>query len=395
MTPVPTTLEKVREETLLEKARWAPHFLPDGRHFLFTAFSPRAETRGIYAGSLDSKQTKRLLGDLSNAAYAPPGYLLFVRNWTLMAQPFDAKRLELTGEAFSVADQLTVNADEIKAAFSVSETGILTYSTGANLRELVWFNRLGQEIGRVGSPDSYAELRLSPDENTLAVRNENPLFGPLDIWLIDLSRGTRSRFTSDPVLTGSHIWSPDGSRIVYSSARTGTWDLYQKTTSGVAPEELLFHSEDNKFATDWSPDGRFITFFSLSPEAEGAGTLWILPLFGDRQPFRFIQSKVNAVAGRFAPNGRWLSYISDESGKREMHIRPFPPSAGVWPFLPDGGWNHRWRRDGKELFYIAPDGKLMAVDASTDGIFRLGTPKVLFEVRGWSRYGNAQLQRDS
>ena len=193
MTPVPTTLENVREETLLEKTRWAPYFLPDGRHFLFTAFSPQAETHGIYAGSLDSNQTKRLLGDLSNAVYSPPGYLLFVRTWMLMARPFDAKRLEFTGEAFSVADQLTVSANVIRAAFSVSETGILTYSSGANLRELVWFNRLGQEIGRVGTPDSYAGLSLSPDESTLAVRNDNPLFGSPDIWLIDVSRGTRSR----------------------------------------------------------------------------------------------------------------------------------------------------------------------------------------------------------
>ncbi len=337
MTPVATTLERVREETLLEKIRWSPHFLPDGRHFLFTAFSPRAETRGIYVGSLDSKETKRLLGDVSNAAYAPPGYLLFVRDWTLMAQPFDAKRLQLTGEAFSVADQLTVNANEIRAAFSVSETGILTYSSGANLRELVWFNRLGQEIGRVGTPDAYAGLSLSPDENTLAVRNENPLFGPLDIWLIDLSRGTRSRFTSDPVLTRFSYLVARREPYCFFFSPERHLGLVSEGHQRRAPEELLFNSEDNKFATDWSPDGRFITFFSLSPEAEELTPCGCCRSLVIASRSAFIQSKVNAVGGRFSPNGRWLAYISDESGKLEMHVRPFPPSAGVWPFLAGGG----------------------------------------------------------
>jgi dipeptidyl aminopeptidase/acylaminoacyl peptidase len=225
----------------------------------------------------------------------------------------------------------------------------------------------------------------SPDGNTIATRLENPLFGSFDIWLLDLSRGTRSRLTSEPALTGGHIWSPDGTRIVYSSARNGTWDLYQKATNGKAPEELLFRSEDNKFVTDWSPDGRFITYHSVSPQEEGGSTLWVLPMFGDRQPTRFIGSKVNAASGRFSPNGRWLSYNSDESGRLEWHVRPFPSSDGVWPFLP--GRSHRWRRDGKELFYIGLDGKLMAAKASTDKTFQLDSPKPLFEVRTSSQYG--------
>ncbi|MEW5978373.1 MAG: protein kinase [Acidobacteriota bacterium] len=385
---VATTLEGTRQETSLEKARYSPCFLPDGRHFLFTAETPRAGTRGgIYVGSLDSKESRRLLGDFSNIAYAPPGYLLFVRDWTLMAQPFDVRRLQLTGEAFPVADQLTVTGTEFRGAFSVSETGVLTYSSGPNMRELVWFNRAGQELGRVGTPDAYDRPSLSPDEKTVAVVNLNPVFGGSDVWLTDVSRGTRSRFTSEPAWTAAHIWSPDGSRIVFSSPRNGNWDLYQKAISGTPQQEVLFKSDDNKYADDWSLDGRLITY--TSPPPGGGVALWVLPLFGDRQPIRFPESKSFAAFGHFSPNGRWLAYVSDESGGEELeiHVRPYPASAGVWQVSTGGGLNPRWCRDGKELFYIAPDGHLMAVEVETEGPFHYATPKKLFRVRSWGQYG--------
>jgi len=304
-----------------------------------------------------------------------------------MAQPFDARRLQLTGEPFPVADQLTVTGTESKGAFSVSQTGVLTYSSGPNMRELVWFNRAGQELGRVGAQDAYDLPSLSPDGNTVAVQNLNPLFGPADVWRLDVSCGTRSRFTSDPAWTDAHIWSPDGSRIVFSSPRNGNWDLYQKATSATGQEEVLLQSNEGKFAHDWSPDGRFITYSTLPPE--GGQVLWVLPLFGDRQPMRFSGSKINAAYGSFSPNGRWLAYISDESGAHELevYVRPFPASAGVWQVSRGGGGPPQWRRDGKELSYIAPDGKLMAVEVTTQGTFHAGTPKALFPVRGWGLWG--------
>jgi len=387
VTPVATRLEGKGPETLLEKARWSPYFLPDGDHFLFAAYSPRSERRGIYVGSLDSNESKRLLGDYSSVVYAPPGYLLFLRQWTLMAQPFDASRLQLIGEPLPIADQLTVTGTEFRGAFSVSETGVLTYSSGPNLRELVWFNRAGQEVGRVGTPDAYDQPALSPDGNSVAVRNPNPLFGAFDVWLVDVSRGTRSRFTADPVWTDAHIWSPDGSRIAFSSPRNGNWDLYQKTTSAMAQEETLLQSNEDKFTHDWSPDGRFIIYSTLP--AERGPALWVLPLFGDRQPIRFSEPKFNAVLGRFSPNGRWLAYLSDESGAHEweVYVRPFPASAGVWPVSRGAGTLPKWRRDGKELFYIAPDGKLMAVEVATEGTFLAGTPRTLFQTHGWGFFG--------
>ena len=236
-TPVATSLVGTRQELQVERTRMSPHFLPDGRHFLFAAPSHRPETRGIYLGSLDSAETRRLLRDESHVAYAPPGYLLFIRDWTLMAQPFDAKRLQITGEPFPVADQLANVVHGMKGSFSVSETGTLAYFRLGHFRQLTWLNRQGEELGPVGVPDAYSFPSLSPDETTIAVSKANPQVGAADIWLIDARRGHASRFTFAPGSDAVPIWSPDGSRIVFASYRSGTWDLYQKATIGTAQEE--------------------------------------------------------------------------------------------------------------------------------------------------------------
>jgi len=383
-TPMATSLEGTRQETLQDTGRWSPYFLPDGRHFLFSAYSP--PSRGIYVGSLDSRETRHLLTAESNVAYTPLGYLLFIRDWTLMAQPLDAERLQLAGEPFPVADQLTNLVHGMKGGFSVSETGGLAYFRGGDTRQLTWFNRAGEELGPVGEPDAYTYPFLSPDEKTIAVTKVNPQAGAADIWLIDLRRGHPSRFTFDPETDFLPIWSPDGTRIVFTSSRNGSWDLYQKATSGTAQEEVLLKSNEGKFPTDWSADGQFIAYNRMSPE--GGTDLWVLPLFGDRKPIPFVQSEFLEVFGHFCPNGRWLAYVSDESGRAEVYVRPFPVSAGIWPVSTGGGTQPRWRRDGKELFYLSPHGKLMVVEVNAGDRFRAGAPKALFQMRlpvdfGW------------
>ena len=259
VTPVATSLEGTGQESQIEKGRWSPQFLPDGRHFLFIAYSNRPEIRGIYVGSLDSEETKRLLSTESHVAYTSLGYMLFIRDSTLMAQPFDADRLQLIGEPFPVADQVTNLVHGLKGSFAVSETGVLAYFRGGDIRQLTWFNRAGEELGPVGVPDAYSYPSLSPDEKTIAV-TKNSQGGASDIWLIDLGRGNPSRFTFDPERDFLPIWSPDGRRIVFTSSRNGSWDLYQKAVSGTAQEELLLKTNDSKFPTDWSWDGRFIAY---------------------------------------------------------------------------------------------------------------------------------------
>jgi eukaryotic-like serine/threonine-protein kinase len=378
VTPVATSLEGTGQVSQIEKGRWSPQFLPDGRHFLFIAYSNRPEIRGIYVGSLDSEETKRLLSAESHVAYTSLGYLLFIRDSTLMAQPFDADRLQLIGEPFPVADQVTNFVHGLKGSFAVSETGALAYFRGGDTRQLTWFNRAGEELGPVGVPDAYSYPSLSPDEKTIAV-TKNSQGGASDIWLIDLGRGHPSRFTFDPERDFLPIWSPDGSRIVFTSSRNGSWDLYQKAVSGTAQEELLLKSNDSKFPTDWSWDGRFIAYNRQSPD--GGTNLWVLPLFGDRKPIPFVHSEFYEMFGYFSPNGRWLAYVSDESGRSEVYVRPFPVSAGISPVSTGGGRQPRWRRDGRELFYLSLHGKLMVVEVNGGDGFRAGAPKALFQMR--------------
>jgi Tol biopolymer transport system component len=379
VTPVATKVDGARQESAVEAARLWTQFLPDGRHFLFGILSPRPEIRGTYVGSLDSQATRRLLNTVSNVAYAPPGYLLFVRDWTLMAQPFDAELLQLAGEPLQVADQLTFSTHTLQGAFSVSDTGVLAYIRGGNMRQLVWFNRAGQELGPVGAPDAYGLPSLSPDEKSVAVTNSNPAIGASDIWRLDLLRGIASRFTFHPESDRMPIWSPDGGSIVFTSWRDGTWDLYQKAASGTGQEEVLLKSNESKWPTHWSWDGRFIAYNNAT--AKGDYDLWVLPLFGDHQPIALVQKQFNESGGQFSPSGRWLAHTSDESGKVEVYVRPFPPSAGIWRVSTDGGTQPRWRHDGKELFYLAPDGKLMAVEVTEGERFEAGTPTALFQMR--------------
>jgi serine/threonine protein kinase len=375
-TPV-TTLDKSRSET---SHRW-PFFLPDGQHFLYFARSSQVEGGGVYVGSLDAKQAKQLLPTtLLNAIYASPGYLLFVRDKTLLAQRFDADKLQLSGEPFPVAEHVASNPGLARGAFSVSESGVLAYYSGSgDLNQPLWFDRGGKQIGSLGELGLYFTLGLSPDGKRAAVNRADQQMGTNDIWLFDLLRGVPLRFTTDPAGDSNPLWSPDGSRIVFTSNREGVGNLYQKITSGGGNEELLLKSSDEKWPNDWTADGQFIVYQTFN--AKTKWDLWLLPMSGDRQPTKFLETQFNEHQAQFSPEGKWIVYTSDESGTSEIYARTFPATDGKWRISTGGGSQPTWRRDGRELFYIASDRKLMAVDVKPGNSFEASIPKPLFQTR--------------
>jgi Tol biopolymer transport system component/DNA-binding winged helix-turn-helix (wHTH) protein len=379
---VAATGGEVTPATILDVSRQEvrhgyPQFLPGGRHFIYLVQSARPENTGIYAGSLDSKETKRLVSTQTNAAYAGSssgsGYLLFTRDDALMAQAFDATRLELTGAPLLVTQPVSISTTPLRslAAFSVSGNGVLAYRAGGNTgaKELVWFDRQGKRLGTVGEPAEYSNPALSPDEKRLVVCRVNPQARTRGLWVFDLVQGTSSRFTFDPADESNPVWSPDGSRIAFT-ARKGHLDIFLKAATGSGDAKVLLESGQDKNLVDWSPDGSILF-------TQG-GSVWTLGLDGDHKP-----NGPFAVSGnpRVSPNGRWVAYGSDESGRNEVYVQSFPPSGGKWQVSTAGGTGGQWRRDGKELFYLADD-KLMAVEVKTDApAFEKAIPKPLFALR--------------
>jgi serine/threonine protein kinase len=374
-----------------ENAHLFPQFLPDGRHFLYLARSAQKQHTGIYLGSLDSKDTRRLVSTESNAAYTPPGYLLFVREGTLMVQPFSAKTFQLEGEPSPVAPQVAQYLDY--RAFSASQNGVLAYRSDVQVKntQLVWVDRAGKRLGPVGPPGYYRMPRLSPDETRVAVENLDPQTGRGDIWLLDLSRGTSSRFTFDPADDAQPTWSPDGNRIIFRSQREGSYTLYEKSSNGTGKEEMLLQQNDFLRPEDWSPDGRLFLYATITADNPKSFTdLWVLPLFGERKPMPYLQTEFWQHEARFSPDGRWIAYRSDESGKMEIYVQSFPAPSGRVPVSTEGGVNPSWRGDGKELFYLAADQKLMAVEVKSGATFQAGVPRALFLTRVSGAVGSSK-----
>jgi serine/threonine protein kinase/Tol biopolymer transport system component len=373
-TPV-TTLDESRKET----GHLWPHFLPDGRHFLFLARSTQRENTNIYAGSLDSPERKLLLNVDSNAVYAPPGFLLFRRQEALMGQQFDAEKLELQGEPFPIADRIDYGAATGHGFFSASQTGALTFiSTNGLTTQLVWFDRGGKQLAQIDGPAADVGLRLSPDEKHLAVSRLDSQ-GSSDIWVIDLLSNKPSRLTFDPAGEVGPVWSPDSSRIVFFSDRGDGSTIYQRLANGTGKDEVVAKFSAPAGPHDWSPDGRFILFSIIS--GLGSTDLWVIPLFGEQKPAPLVQTEFSERQGRFSPDGKWIAYTSNASGTYQVYVEGFPTSGGKWQVSTAGGAQPQWRGDGKELFYLTPDRKLMAVEVNGAGsAFTAGIPKVLFEL---------------
>jgi Tol biopolymer transport system component len=375
-TPSPLTkLDRSRGES---DHLW-PQFLPDGHRFVYLARSSQAENTGVYLGSLDSEDRRLLMKVDSNVAYAPPGYLIFQREGTLMAQSFDPTRAQLGGEALSVANDVGYSTANGRGAFAVSETGMIAYRNGLSSArsDVAWFDRTGKRLASLDVSDANPDSWLSPDERSVALSRGDQKTGT-NIWLVNLTSSTSSRFTFDVGIDDLPLWSPDGTHIVFASNRRGSFDLYRKASSGAGQEEVLLASSNDKYASDWSRDGRFIAYYT--PGTKGDFDLWILPLFGERKSMPFARTPFDERNARFSPDGRWIAYVSNESGRYEVYVQPFlPASGGKWQISTTGGYQPRWRGDGKELFYIGADGKVMSVSVVADGGFKVGVSKALFQ----------------
>jgi Tol biopolymer transport system component len=300
-----------------------------------------------------------------------------------MAQPFDVDKLRVTGEEFAVVKQISRDLSSM-AGFSVSESGVLAYLTGNLATQLTWFDRSGTQLRTVGLPAAYIYLQLSPDEKRLVVARTDPPAVVPDISVIDLARNVASKLTSDSSIEDFPVWSPDGSQIVFSSNREGPMNLYWKLSSGAGKEESLIKSNRPEHTQDWSPDGRFLLYRTFGVKTKS--DIWVLPMFGDRKPYPLLDTEFDEAFARFSPDGRWVAYASDEAGTGEVYVRPFQGSGGSWRISTDGGSAPRWRRDGKELFYVS-GGKLMAVAVkASQTSFEPGVPRLLFEKSGISNY---------
>jgi Tol biopolymer transport system component len=305
-----------------------------------------------------------------------------------MAQPFDAGSAQIAGDAFSVAEDVVFsNVTSDFAPITVSDTGVLLYSSRGVLRDpsqIVWLDRAGKLLAPVAGPGNLIDPSISPDEETMAfarnpVNNDNARY---DIWLRDLTRGTETRLTFDG--SANHpVWSPKGDRIAFSFVRRGRRDIYQKAASGAGESELLVPASINAVPYQWSRDGRFIVYRDVGPKTEQ--DLWVFPIGGnapaDQKPVPFLQTDFIEEQGQISPDGRWMSYRSDESGQPDVYVRPFPSGEGKWRISTAGGEQPRWRGDGKELFFLGGDGKMMAVPVNPgpSSPFEASSPTPLFQ----------------
>ena len=368
-----TSLDTTRGET---SHAW-PHFLPDGRHFLYLTRSTQPEHDGVmYVGSLDSTERIRVVHPDSHAVYAPPGYLVYMQGNTLVAQAFDATTFRVTGEPLPVAHQVERTVGSRRGAFSISSTGVLAYRPIAETR-LTWYERSGRALRSIGPEGRYSNPALSPDEKQVAVGRLDVATGAPDIWLIDLTRADlASRFTFESAAEDMALWSADGRRVVY---RTAFWRLWQKAVDGSVPEELMTDARSTN-PLDWSPDGCCL-LYQARPRTAVGSDLWLLPLQGNRPATPVFQTPFLEAQGRFSPDGRWLAYVSNESGRNEVYVRAFPSGESKRQVSSQGGIEPMWRRDGKELFYLALDRKLMTAPVSTGSSFEAAPPVALFETR--------------
>jgi eukaryotic-like serine/threonine-protein kinase len=375
-TPSPVTkLDSTRNE---QTHRW-PCFLPDGKHFLFfirtTAAGSGSGNDSICIGSTESQDVKHLFNGASDAVYAQ-GYLLFIHESALMAQQFDLKKLEVTGEPVPIVQQIQYDARFSKATFSVSQNGLLVYQSNGTRwkRELALFDSSGDKIASFGQPEIFLRSRLSNDGKRIAMEIVDLQSHNIDLWLYEIERGIQTRFTFDPAADLAPLWAPNGDRIIFSSKRNIHQDLYIKTTTGSIPEELLSNFGDqDKIADDWSSDGNYI-LFETTNNPKTKSDLWILPMTGDRKPIPFLQTEFNEHAGVFSPDMHWVAYISNESGKDEVYVRPFirpgsqqtQASSGKWQISVNGGLMPKWRADGNAIYYDS-ENKIMMAETKANG----------------------------
>jgi eukaryotic-like serine/threonine-protein kinase len=389
---VPAPVTQLDPSTGETTHRW-PDFLPDGVHFLYLGRQVSSnQPSAVYVSSLDSFSRKKILDALSEAKYAAPGYLVYGRSNTLFAQRFDVRSLSLEGEAEPIVGDASAQTILLRTGFALSQTGQLVYSSTGTAPdiELIVTDRSGKQLSTVQAATSFIFLRLSPDGEKLATSEADTLNGGATIWIFDLHSHTRSRFTFAAGLNTFPIWSPDGSQVAIASARTGPSNVYAKPITGAAEEKALHPSPEDERPQSWSPDGRFLILDSRPRSRQNIPEIAILPLTGDGKPFSFLNVSYANSGGQLSPDGRWLAYVSNESGRPEVYVTVFPQAKGKWQVSSTGATTPRWRRDGRELFFCQTDGILMAaeVTAGKDS-FAVGSVKALSERRIFQTFYSA------
>jgi eukaryotic-like serine/threonine-protein kinase len=375
----PFTIASIDRAWQENSIRW-PTLLP-GRRVLYVARSGRPEKSALYLASLDGGPPKRLFSTLSKVVYSPTGHLLYVRNGSLLAQPFDLAGGAVRGEPIVVQNGVGADTIGLGADFSVSDTGVLAFTHGTERQQgpVRWFGRDGQPLALLGT-GSYATLRLSPDDRRVAADTADLPRGSRHIVILDAASGGATPLTYLNSHDWEPVWSPDGSRIAFSSFREGPGDLYMKAADGAASETVLLADNRQKDVRDWSPDGRLLAFSA----SEGSRLkVYLLPLQGpDREPFSIAPSDGDQTYPSFSPDGRWIAYSSNESGTGEIYVQPMPPTGARWQVSAGGGIVPRWRQQ-HELFYATAQGDIVAVPVDTSsGALRASPPRVLFQAPG-------------
>ena len=362
--------------------RW-PKFLPDGRRFIFLSLSDDTTKSGVYVASLDAPDETLVVATRARPDFAA-GRLLFVRDETLFEQPFDPSKGRLSGEPTPLADGLAPEGEmgfTGLAAFSSSYDGTLVYRRRASLRQqLAWLDRTGKNVGLVGEPAVLSEPALVPGGKRVVLGVLDRRTDLSDIWQVDLERGTWSRLTFGPKASGTAAVSPDGEWLYFSSNRVGRMNLYRKRLGGTGADELLLETPNEKYSDGVSPDGKWLVYETTNQG--GRFEIWRVPLEGTHTPEPVLAMPTNSIAHAcLSPDGRFIAYTSDETGRAEVYIQTFPPSGGKWQVSTAGGDQAQWRADGRELYFVGPDRRLMVAGIRAERGIEMETPRALFPVR--------------
>jgi Tol biopolymer transport system component len=372
-----------------------PRFLPDGQHFLYVARSGRAGNSGAYVGSIDGTPPVRLFAATSHVEYAPPGFLLYVRDSELVARPFDADALTVGDEIFTVVNRIEANAGGMNGQFAVSDNGVLAYlQRNTEVKAVLqWYDRAGRRLDAMGAPARHASFRLSPDGQRVLVDLASDRLVVRDVWVLSLS-GAPTRVTFGESDDWQPFWSPDGTSVGFMSYRNGVGDLFVKSLDGTGAERQLLPPasepgpDDQKIPGDWSLDGKLVAFWSERPDSRG--DVWVQPVVGSQQPIAVARTPANERRPRFSPDSRFVAYESDATGTNEIFVQPVPPTGAKWQISVGGGSDVAWRASGGELYYRDRAGMLVAVPITTHTTgFTSGSPVRLFSLGDQPTAGGA------
>lgn len=379
-----TEITKLNSDLRQSSHRW-PQFLPDGKHFIYFGRGENRDAQGIYAGSVDGMEPKLILPTTVLARYTPggkdSGKLLFVRDGTLLSQAFDPSRFAVSGDATPIVEGVIAFPSEVGptaySAFSVSDNGTLIYRIGNRQEtQLTWLDRAGKSEERLFEASVYHEPSLSPDGNKILLGRQDS--DAPDLYLLDISKNSTMRLTFDPQSDATSVFSPDGTQIIYASNRSGKFDFYQKPANGSGSDELILAATSSQYPDSWSKDGKYL-LYEVDNGIDYKFDLFVLPMFGDRKPFPYVQTPFVESHGQFSPDGKWVAYASDQSGRAEIYVESFPRGNGFWQISTNGGDQPQWRADGKELYYLAPDKNIMSVSVNNSGTIEFGRPAALFQ----------------